>query len=261
MFLTPVVAVLDTLRVAVIVVEFTTVKVLIARVTPPPSPVSPVAPVKLAPVMVTGTARVPVAGCVAEFGVIEVSVAPCTVNGTLLLAAAAPATLTVTVLAPSVAVLVMVNTAVAVVGLVTVTPLTVTPVPETATVVLPPMKFVPVSVTWKTVPRTPVLGLIEVNVGVAGIVTVKATELLTPPGAVTVTVLAVPAAPAAMVKVVVICVSLTTVMGPEVMPPPDTVTAVAPVNPLPKMETGIAVPCPRRADVGEIDVRTGPSTV
>ena len=64
-FLIPVVAVLDTLRVALIVVEFTTVKVPVARVTPPPSPVSVVAPVKLAPVMVTGTASVPVAGCVA----------------------------------------------------------------------------------------------------------------------------------------------------------------------------------------------------
>jgi len=56
-------------------------------------------------------------------------------------------------------------------------------------------------------------------------------------------------------------VSLTTVTGPTVMPPPDTVTAVAPVNPLPKMLTGIAAPCPRSADVGVIDVSTGPSTV
>ena len=249
------------MRVAVIVVEFTTVKVPVARVTPPPSPVNPVAPVKLAPVMVTGTASVPVAGCVAEFGAIEVSVAPCTVNGTVLLAAAAPATLTVTFLAVSAATVVMVNVAVAVVELVTVTPLTVTPPPGTATVVSPGMKLVPVSVTGNVVPRTPVAGLIVANVGVEGIVTVKATELLMPPGAVTVTFLAVPAAPAAMVKVVVICVSLFTVMGPTVMPPPDTVTAVAPVNPLPKMETGMAAPCPRRADVGSIDVRTGPSTV
>jgi len=77
--------VLDTLSVALIVVEFTTVKVPGASVRPAPSPVNPVAPVKFAPLIVTGTARVPVDGCVAEFGVIEVIVAPCTVNGTVLL--------------------------------------------------------------------------------------------------------------------------------------------------------------------------------
>jgi TRAP-type mannitol/chloroaromatic compound transport system permease small subunit len=75
-FLIPVVAVLVMLRVTVIVVEFTTVKVPDAAVTPPLSPVNAVAPVKFAPVMVTGTASVPDAGCVAELGLIEVSVAP-----------------------------------------------------------------------------------------------------------------------------------------------------------------------------------------
>ena len=266
MFLIPVVAVLDTLRVTVIVVEFTTVKVPAAAVTPPPppSPVSPVAPVKFVPVMVTGTASVPVAGCVAEFGLIEVSVAPCTVKGTALLVAAAPATVTVTLWTVVIeAPVEMVNNAVAVVGLMTVTPLTVMPPPETATVVLPTMKLVPVSVTRTTVPRTPVGGATEVNVGVGGMVTVKATELLTPPGAVTVTVRAVPAAPAAMVKVVLSTPSPATVIGPTVMPPPppDTVTAVVPVKPLPKRLTGTATPCPRGADVGAIDVSTGPSTV
>jgi hypothetical protein len=262
MFLIPVVAVLATLRVAVIVVEFTTVKVPGASDTPPPRPVSPVAPVRFAPVRVTATATVPVAGCVAEFGLIAVSLAPCTVKGTALLAAAAPATVTVTLWAAVVeAPAEMVKVAVNVVELVTVTPLTVMPPPETATVVSPFMKFVPVSVTGTAVLRTPVGGATEVNVGVAGIVTVNATVLLTPPGAVTETVLAVPAAPAVIVKVVVISVSLTTVIGPTVMPPPATVTAVVPVKPLPKMLTGTAAPCPRTADVGAIDVSTGPSTV
>jgi len=54
----PSVAVLETLRVAVIVVEFTTAKVPAASVTPPARPVSPVVPVRFAPVMVTGTASV-----------------------------------------------------------------------------------------------------------------------------------------------------------------------------------------------------------
>lgn len=262
MFLIPVVAVLATLRVAVIVVEFTTVKVPGPSVTPPPRPVSPVAPVRFAPVMVTATAAVPVAGCVAEFGLSAVSVGPCTVNGTALLAAAAPATVTVTLWAAVVeAPAEMVKVAVNVVELVTVTPLTVMPPPETATVVSPVMKFVPVSVTGTAVLRTPVGGATEANVGVAGIVTVNATVLLTPPGAVTETVLAVPAAPALIVKVVVTWLSLTTVIGPTVMPPPATVTAVVPVKPLPKSVTGTAAPCPRRADVGAIDVSTGPSTV
>jgi hypothetical protein len=103
-------------------------------------------------------------------------------------------------------------------------------------------------------------GAIDVSVGVAGAVTVKATALLTPPGAVTVTFLAVSAAPAVKVKVVLICVSPVTVRAPTVTPPPDTVTAEAVVNPVPKIVTGIA-PSPRSPDVGVIEVSTGPFTV
>jgi hypothetical protein len=260
MLWTPIVAVLEMFRVAVMVVEFTTVNVPVASVTPPPSPVNPVALVRFVPVMVTGTANVPVAGCVAEFGLIDVIVAPRTVKGTALLAAAAPTTVTVTFLEVRAAPAVMVKVAVIDVELATVTPLMVMPPPETATVVSPTLKLVPVSVTGTAVPRRPVAGLIEANVGVGGIVTVKVTALLTPPGAVTVTFRAVPAAPAVKVKVVLTCVSPTTVMGPTVIPPPDTVTAVAPVNPLPERLTGIA-PSPRIPDAGAIDVSTGPRTV
>ena len=185
------------MRVAFIVVEFTTVKVPGARVTPPPSPVSAVAPVKLAPVIVTGTANVLVAGCVAEFGLIEISVAPCTVKGTLLLVP--PAVVIVTVLAVSAAPVEMVKVAVTVCGSRTVRPLTVIPPPETFNA-LAPVRFVPVKVTTTTVPRTPAGGAIEVNVGARGITTVKPTGLLVPPGAVTVTFLAVPAAPTAIAK-------------------------------------------------------------
>jgi hypothetical protein len=233
----PVVAVLATLRVTVIVVEFTTVKLPVATLTPPPSPVNPVAPVKFAPVMVTGTASVPLAGCVAEFGLIAVSVAPSTVNGTLLLVP--PPVVMVTFLAVSAAVAEMVKVAVAVVGLRTEKPLTVTPAPETVTVVAP-VKFVPVKVTGTAVPRTPVGGAIEVNVGAGGTTTVKVTALLGPPGAVTVTFLAVPAAPAVMVKVALTWLSLTTVRPLTVTPPPGTVIAVVPVRPLPKRLTGTA---------------------
>ena len=134
MFLIPVVAVLNTLSVTVIVVEFTTVKLPAATLTPLPSPVNPVAPVKFVPVMVTGTASVLVAGCVAEFGLIKVIVGPCTVNGSGLLAAVAPATTTVTFRVVRAAVALMVKVALICV-LATETPLTLIPVPVTATVV------------------------------------------------------------------------------------------------------------------------------
>ena len=135
MFLIPVVAVLNTLSVTVIVVEPTTVRLPAATLTPLPSPVNPVAPVKFVPVMVTGIATVPVGGWGAEFGLIEVIVAPCTVNGSGLLAAAAPATVTVTLRVVSGATALMVKVAVICVELTTVMPLTVIPVPLTATVV------------------------------------------------------------------------------------------------------------------------------
>src|SRR2546422_92194 len=93
---------------------------------------------------------------------------------------------TVTLLALSVAVDVIVKVAVIVVGLTTVTPLTVTPVPGTVTA-LTSLRFVPVRVTETLVPRTPVLGAIEVRLGPP---TVNVTGLLIPPGVVTLTFLA-----------------------------------------------------------------------
>ena len=66
MLLAPIVAVDETLKVAVISVGLTTVSDPGARITPPVRPpiVVPAA-VKLVPVRVTATARVPDAGCVA----------------------------------------------------------------------------------------------------------------------------------------------------------------------------------------------------
>jgi hypothetical protein len=118
--------------------------------------------------------------------------------------------------------------------------------------------LLPTNVTGTAVPRRPVLGVIDVNVGVVGAVTVKVSPLLVPPGAVTLTVLPPTVVVAEKVNVVVICESLTTVMGPTV--PPATTTAVVPVRPLPKILTLIA-PCPRTPVAGTIDVITGPVTL
>lgn len=143
------------------------------------------------------------------------------------------------------------------------TPLTVTPVPDTVTVGVP-KKFVPVRVTATAlgvvaVPRGAAFGATEVNVGAGGITTVNATALLGPPGAVTVMFLAVPAAPVLITKFAFTWVSLTTVKPVTVIPPPVPLIAVVPVSPLPKRETETVVP--RSAEAGEIDVSTGPSTV
>ena len=247
----PNVAVAEIARLAVTVVELTTV--MADAVTPAPSPVIAVVPVRLAPVKVTGSAAVPRSPA---FGLIDVSVAPSTVNGTVLLAP--PGVVTVTVLAVSAAVVEMVKVAFKVSALPKVTPLTVTPAPDTATADAPDMKLVPVRVTGIVAPRTPIGGATEVRVGAGGMTTLKGTELLTPPGAVTVTFLAVPAAVAAMVNVALTWVALE-VIPLTVTPPPGTVIAVVPVSPLPIRTTGIV--WPRVAETGEMDVSTGPVTL
>ena len=76
----------------------------------------------------------------------------------------------------------------------------VTPVPDTFTAVVP-ARPVPVRVTGRLVePRNPDAGLMEVSVGAA---TVNETKPVVPAGVVTLTFLAVSAAPAVIVKVVV----------------------------------------------------------
>ena len=71
-FLIETVAVVEIARLAVTVVELTTVRLPATRETPAPRPFTAVVPVRLAPVKVTGTVvpRSPV------LGLIEVSVAP-----------------------------------------------------------------------------------------------------------------------------------------------------------------------------------------
>jgi len=125
----------------------------------------------------------------------------------------------------------MVNVAVSCVGLVTLTPVTVTPLPA-ATVVAPAMKFVPVRVTVNgALPRVPPVGLIAPNVGAGGVVTANTTAFVAPIGVVTVTFrLPVPAF-AVMVSVLVAVVPLLLTTGTlAVTPVPETLTAVAPVK-------------------------------
>jgi hypothetical protein len=86
-----------------------------------------------------------------------------------------------------------------------------------------------------------VLGEIE-NRPTGGSVTVKVTALLVPAGPVVVTFLAPAVAPPLNINVALTWVSLTTVTALTVTPPPDTFTAVVPVNPLPARITGIATP-------------------
>jgi len=150
------VALAPTTRLQVTVVLFTITIVLI--VTFVPDTVTVVTPLRSVPVNVTGTVvpRMP------EVGEIEVSTAPYTVKFTLLLTP--PGVVTVMVRVVSAAAPVIVNVAVTVVELTTTTLEGVTSAPDTDTADVP-VKSVPVNVTPTAVPRSPVLGLIEVSVG------------------------------------------------------------------------------------------------
>lgn len=152
------------LKVAVTVVEFTTV--MPVTVMPPPltAMVVPVV-VKLLPVSVTANALPPRAW---SLGVIDVSVGGggvVTVKFTV--PVVIPPVVTLTALtAGAVAVAAMVKVAVIDVGLETVTLLTEIPLPAGTFTVDPSVeKLVPVRVTDTLLPRTPVFGAIEVSVG------------------------------------------------------------------------------------------------
>ena len=222
---------------AVIVVVFTTVKLL--TVTPVPPMVTAVAPVRLLPVNVTATTLgEPTVPGAPALGAIEVTVGVLpTVKVTVLLVP--PGVVTVTFLAVSAAPLEIVKVAVIVVEFTTVTPLTVTPPPATATAVLarPLVKLVPVSVTATVLLRAPTLGAIEVSVGAAAF-TVKVVLLLVPTGVVTVTFLVFCAAALDIARVAAILVEFSTVKLLTVTPVPDTVTAVAPFRLVPVRITG-----------------------
>ena len=129
---------------------------------------------------------------------------------------------------------------------------TVIPFPATFTAVVP-VRFAPARVTLTVVPRLPVVGLIELNVGNGR---ENVTALLFAPFAVTVMLLVFIAALLAIVNVVVIWVPAAfTVKAPCVTPPPAIFIAVVPVRLVPVRVTLIVVP--RRPEVGEIDVSVG----
>ena len=164
--------------------------------TPAPDTFTAVVPVKLVPVSVA--VKLLLRAC--EMGEIVVSVGPTTVNAPARELLVAPFVVTVTFLALRVAPVVMVKFAVTwVPAEFTVTPLAVTPVPDTVTAVVP-VRLAPVMVTGTTVPRAPDVGAIEFSVGPT---TVNVTPLLIPAGVVTVTVLALRVAPVVMVKLAV----------------------------------------------------------
>lgn len=146
-----------TVNVAVTVPSSTTEKLL--TVTLLPEMVTPVAVARPDPVNVTGTLvpRAPV------FGVIAESTGPSTLNGCELLVPLDVVTVTVRVLIAALAEIV--NVAVMVVEFRAATLLTVTPVPDTATVFPVAAKFVPVRVIPTAAPRKPLPGVTDANVG------------------------------------------------------------------------------------------------
>ena len=118
-----------------------------------------------------------------------------------------------------------------------------------------PARFVPVSVTFTGVPRTPLLGLMLVRVG-ASVVTRNCTVLVVPTDVVTLTFLVAGGAVGEMVKVAVTVVELTTPMSLTVIPlagPPVMLIADAPVRFVPVRVTFTAVP--RKAVFGLMEVR------
>jgi len=223
------------------------------QVTPVPDTVTVVAPIKLVPERVTGTVvpRTPVEGAN------PVSAGPCTVNGTELLVP--PGVVIVTALAVAAALDVMAKFAVTLVSLTTVRPVTVTPPPGTV-IAVAPVNPVPERVTGTVVPRTPVLGVIEVNTGVAGFTTVSVTPVAFPSGVATVTALAESAAAPVAEQLPFTVVAVGVPVTVQVTPVPDSVMAVAPVRSLPVMTTDSAA-APRTTVAGAIAFSDGPSTV
>ena len=197
-----------------------------------------VAPVRPDPVSVTVR---PVVPRFAEAGATVVSTGPLMANGSVLLA---PPAVTTSIFTLPIGVLrLLLKVAVMVFRLTTITLLIEKPATAgVATTVAPFTKFVPVSVTPTDEPRISEFGVMDVNVGPAGTVTVKVTALLVPDGVVTVTFLAPNVAVGEMVKVAVTVVALTAAKLVTVMPPPLTFTALAKVRPVPVIVTGTTVP-------------------
>jgi len=164
-----------------------------------------------------------------------------TVNGTVLLVP--PVEVTETLYEPAAVPVAMVSVAVIWVALTTVTPLAVTPEPLTPTVV-PATKLEPVKVTLTAEPGMPLFGETELSVGgVEPAFTVNPTALLVPPVVLTVTLSAPVVAPAATVKVAVICVALTRVTLLAATPDPTIEMDAPDTKFVPVRVTLTAEPC------------------
>ena len=227
------------------------VDVIPVQVMPPPAIVTAVAPVRLVPVMVTGT----VVPWVPDVGLIEISVGPCTENAPVKMLVVPIGVTTLTFLALTVAPAVIAQLALTVPA-VDVMPLHVTPVPEIVTAVAP-TRFVPIKLTGTLVPRTPVPGVIEVSVGPCT-VNAPVKVFVVPIGVVTLTFLALRVA-AAVIAQVALTVVAVDVIPVQVTPVPEIVTAVAPVRFVPSRVTGTLVP--RTPLTGEMEASVAPCTV
>lgn len=241
--------------VAVTVVAFTTV--MAETLTPVPAPVTAVVPVRPVPVKVTGTLvpRVP------EAGLIDVRVAPVTVNVTALEPTLAPpAVVTVTSVVASVAVAEIAQLAVSEVPPAFTTIVEqVTPAVSRVMAVVP-VNPVPAMVTGTVVPRTPVVGVIEVTVGAGGAITVKMITLLVPPTVVTLRLwLPSGVSPPMLRLAVAVTPPGATVMAPNEMsalaPPVVAADQTAPVRLAPVRVTVTVVPA--NTLLGEIEARYG----
>lgn len=157
------------------------------------------------------------------------------------------------------------------IGVVTVTFLVVSPAPRAIAqdaftvvavvtipvhVMLPPMftavapaRPVPLRVTGTMVPRTPLVGVIEVSVGPTTVNVTGVGDVVAPAAVVTPMVWGPSGAATPIVSVAFTLVSLTTVILVTVTPvvPPKPVIAVAPVRPTPVKVTPTV--CPRRPEV------------
>ena len=214
---------------------------MLLAVMPEPA-VTEVAPVRSLPVMATPREVL----CVPLVGVIAATVGPVTVNDPGSVAVpTGVVTLTFLVVSPAPAVIIQDALTVVAVGVPEI--VQVKPPPLTLTAAAP-FRLVPVRVIGTVVPRAPDVGLIDVSVGTDAEVTVNCTVLVVPIGVVTLTVLPVRAAPVPIVNVAVTVLSLTTVRPLTVMPPPDTLTAVAPVSAVPLSVTGRPWPAGRMSD-------------
>jgi len=139
-----------------------------------------------------------------------------------------------------------------------VTPLGVTPIPLTLTVLEPTTKLAPFKVTPIVAPAAPEGELMEVSVGMAPD-TVNVTPLLVPSGVVTVIVRAPIDAAPEMERIIDKDVDPNTWTDPTPMPEPLMLTVVEPTRkPLPVKPTNRVWPC--CPDDGSIAVRVGAAT-